>query len=99
MKVFSLNSFLLYGIGASLSKPHINSIALHEILKLHTTVSVTLCTYGSVVYYYILMQNTVKEYIEVSHDQLPKLMEFFHDLLTAGSGPSVIFSHCEVRDT
>ena len=48
--------------------------------------------YGSFV-----MQDTVKEYIEVSHDQLPKLMEFFHHLLT-GSGPSVIFSHCEVRE-
>ena len=46
----------------------------------------------------VVVQHTVKEYIEVSHDQLPKLMEFFHDLLT-GSGPSVIFSHCEVKDT
>ena len=45
-----------------------------------------------------MMQDTVKGYIEASHDQLPKLMQFFHELLT-GSGPSVIFSHCEVRDT
>ena len=37
----------------------------------------------------------MREYIELSHDQLPELMEFFRSLLT-GSGPTVIFSHCEV---
>ena len=42
-------------------------------------------------------QDVVKDYVELSHDQLPKLMEFFHELLV-GSGPTVIFSHCEVGE-
>ena len=40
----------------------------------------------------------MKEYIEdLSFDDLPKLMEFFRQLLlTKDSKPVVIFGHCEV---
>ena len=40
-------------------------------------------------------QDIIKEYIDLSFDKLPKLMTYFHDLLTLPS-PTVIYSHCEV---
>ena len=44
---------------------------------------------------HVSFQDVVKEYVELSFDKLPGLMEEFRDLLT-GKGPAVIYSHCEV---
>ena len=37
----------------------------------------------------------MKEYVELSFDRLPSIMDFLHGLVTQG-GPVVVYSHCEV---
>ena len=37
----------------------------------------------------------MKEYVELSLDRLPDMMEFLRGLLTQ-DGPVVVYSHCEV---
>lgn len=41
------------------------------------------------------IKSAVKLYIEASHDQLPRVMQRFHSLLTQQPGPVLIFTHCE----
>ena len=42
------------------------------------------------------MQAVVKDYVELSFDQLPSIMEFLRGLITQ-EGPVIVYTHCEVR--
>ena len=44
----------------------------------------------------LLSQAVVKDYVEMSFDQLPSIMEFLRGLLTQ-EGPVIVYTHCEVR--
>ena len=37
----------------------------------------------------------MKDYVELSFDQLPSIMEFLYGLLTQ-EGPVIVYTHCEV---
>ena len=39
----------------------------------------------------------MKDYVEMSFDQLPSIMEFLRGLLTQ-EGPVIVYTHCEVRE-
>ena len=43
----------------------------------------------------LLLQAVVKDYVELSFDQLPSIMEFLYGLLTQ-EGPVIVYTHCEV---
>ena len=43
----------------------------------------------------LLLQAVVKDYVELSFDQLPSIMEFLRGLLTQ-EGPVIVYTHCEV---
>ena len=40
------------------------------------------------------MQAVVKDYVELSFDQLPSIMEFLRGLITQ-EGPVIVYTHCE----
>ena len=44
----------------------------------------------------LLLQAVVKDYVELSFDKLPSIMEFLRGLLTQ-EGPVIVYTHCEVR--